>query len=62
MLANDGESFYSAVDAYVPGEGKTGRRIMRFDLNGEVMDDNVPTLPVIVSPDGRWSAFVGRLA
>jgi dipeptidyl aminopeptidase/acylaminoacyl peptidase len=33
---------------------------MRFALNGEVLEDDVPTLPVNISPDGRWSAFIGE--
>ena len=60
VLAHDGESFYAAVDAYVPGEGRTGLKIMRFDLDGRVLDAALPALPVNMSPDGRWSAFIGE--
>ncbi len=60
LMSHDGESFYSVVDAYVPGYGRTGRMVKRFDLNGEVLDEDLPALPVNMSPDGRWSAFIGE--
>jgi len=57
--AEDGESFYTAVNAYKPGRGRTGTHIMRFDMNGNELSHEWQVLPRNASPDENMSAFIG---
>ncbi len=59
VLAPDGETFYASITAHVPGEGRGGSRIVRFDMDGRELSHDLPRLPQGASPDGSWIAFTG---
>ena len=57
VVALDGKSFYVDINSYVPSEGRTGSsRIVRFDLDGGELKNNLPIVPLNMSPDGQWIA------